>query len=152
MSNCHEPNNPLPCDRLSRQIKFDIQDNRFKRQGKFLDCLPACQEIIRQHKSILFFPEGTRSATGTLQPFKLGLGMLAVKLNVPIVPTLVQGTYRALPKGKYLPKRYPIRVTFGSPVKCDRYLLTHNLGHERQIYREIVNAVALEVQNLAIAV
>lgn len=120
----------------------------FKRQGKFLDCLPACQEIIRQHKSILFFPEGTRSATGTLQPFKLGLGMLAVKLNVPIVPTLVQGTYRALPKGKYLPKRYPIRVTFGSPVKCDRYLLTHNLGNERQIYREIVNAVALEVQNL----
>ena len=36
----------------------------FKRRGKFLDCLPACQEVIEQKKSILFFPEGTRSING----------------------------------------------------------------------------------------
>ena len=120
----------------------------FKRRGKFLDCLPACQEIIKQHKSILFFPEGTRSVTGALQPFKLGIGILAMKLNVPIIPAYVRGTYEAMPKDKHFPKKFPVRVTFGFPLEFDRDRLSNNSISDRIIYQNIVRDVYAAVQKL----
>lgn len=122
----------------------------FKRRGNFLDCLPACQEVIKQRKSILFFPEGTRSVTGTLQPLKLGIGILAIALDVPLVPAFVRGTYQALPKGKYLPKRYPIQVTFGSPLEFNHLRLDGGKSDRanRQIYHTIADDVFFAIQKL----
>ncbi|MFM7423427.1 MAG: lysophospholipid acyltransferase family protein, partial [Elainella sp.] len=66
---------------------------------------------------ILIFPEGTRSQTGELQEFQPGLGLLALQLQVPIVPVYLEGTYQALPKGQLLPQRHPIQVSFGQPLE-----------------------------------
>jgi 1-acyl-sn-glycerol-3-phosphate acyltransferase len=120
----------------------------FKRRGNFLDCLPTCQEVIARQQSILFFPEGTRSKTGQLQPLKLGLGILVMKLKVPVVPVHVRGTYQALPKGKVFPKKYPIQVCFGSPLDFRHYLSTHDSINHHQIYRELVNHVYIAIQEL----
>ena len=119
----------------------------FKRRGNFLDCLPACQEVVKQRKSILFFPEGTRSVTGTLQPLKLGIGVLAIALDVPVVPAYVRGTYQALPKGNYLPKRYPIQVIFGSPLEF-KHLRLERGKSDRKIYQSIVRDVYAAIQEL----
>jgi long-chain acyl-CoA synthetase len=88
----------------------------FDREGDFLEGLRLCREVIGQGRSLLIFPEGTRSHTGEMLPFKAGVGVLAVELGLPIIPTAIEGTYQALPKGKALPRRHPIRVTFGAPV------------------------------------
>lgn len=120
----------------------------FKRRGKFLDCLPACQEVIGQKKPILFFPEGTRSTNGRLQPLKLGIGILAIKLNVPIVPTYIQGTFQALPKGKRFPKKCSLEVTFGSPLESDRYLSLDNSCSDRYIYQSIARDVYVAIGQL----
>jgi long-chain acyl-CoA synthetase len=88
----------------------------FDREGDFLEGLRLCREAIGQGRSLLIFPEGTRSQTGELLPFKAGVGVLAVELGLPIVPTAVLGTYQALPKGRAVPRRHPIRVVFGPPV------------------------------------
>ncbi len=120
----------------------------FNRRGQFLDCLPTCQEVIARQQAILFFPEGTRSETGQLQPLKLGLGILVMKLKVPVVPVHIQGTYRALPKGKVFPKKYPIRVSFGSPLEFKHYLTIDNVSDDHQIYREIVSDVYVAIQKL----
>src|SRR3990172_2764725 len=88
----------------------------FDREGDFLQGLRLCRETIAAGRSLFVFPHGTPSPTGQLQPFKAGVGVLAVELGIPIVPIAIEGTYVALPPGKVLPRRHPIRVTFGPPV------------------------------------
>ena len=63
--------------------------------------------------SILVYPEGTRSTTGALGPFRSGIGLLAVELGAPVVPIGVTGTYEAFPKGSNRPRRSAITVRFG---------------------------------------
>ncbi len=53
---------------------------------------------VRERVSILFFAEGTRSASGALMPFKKGAALLAVQAQVPLVPIAVAGTREILPK------------------------------------------------------
>lgn len=58
-----------------------------------------CREILQQEKvSVMIFPEGTRSPTADLLPFKDGAFRLAIEAGVPILPMVVHGTGTALPK------------------------------------------------------
>ena len=65
---------------------------------------------------LVLFPEGTRSATGELQPFKDGLSFFGGRLRVPVVPCWIDGTFRALPRGAGWPRPGRLRVAFGLPV------------------------------------
>lgn len=57
-----------------------------------------CQEILRQHVPVIIFPEGTRTTTGEMLPFKDGAFRLAIDAGVPVLPLMVRGTRTALPK------------------------------------------------------
>jgi 1-acyl-sn-glycerol-3-phosphate acyltransferase len=57
-----------------------------------------CENLLDQKCSIFFFPEGTRSKTGLLKPFKPGAFILAQKKKVPIQPIVINNTKDALPK------------------------------------------------------
>lgn len=112
----------------------------FDRLGDFEAGMDLCRVALRSGDPLLIFPEGTRSPDGLLQPFKAGLGQLALSLDVPIVPARIDGTHAALPKGATLPRRRRVRVTFGAPV--DPASLVTDLGalpYERS--REVVEAV-----------
>lgn len=91
----------------------------FDRTANPLEGLRIAAAILQVGYPLLIFPEGTRSVTGKLQPFKPGLGLLAVETGVPVVPALIEGTFEALPKGRLLPKRSKVIVTFGEPVKAE---------------------------------
>ena len=83
---------------------------------EFLQDLRAANEVMARHNGLLIFPEGTRSLDGNLQPFKPGvLSLLIYGPNVPVIPTYIEGTYHALPKGQNLPKKHPVRIIFGEP-------------------------------------
>jgi 1-acyl-sn-glycerol-3-phosphate acyltransferase len=70
----------------------------------------------RAGDSFLMFPEGTRSMTGELLPFKMGAFLLAVRAQVPIVPVAIAGADRAMRKGSPLIWPTTVRVHFGEPV------------------------------------
>lgn len=72
--------------------------------------------VLRNGKSLCIFPEGGRTYDGALQPFKKGIGILSKGLDVPLVPTLIEGTYDVLPRGAIWPRFRKIRVTFGRPI------------------------------------
>ncbi|MBW2672702.1 MAG: 1-acyl-sn-glycerol-3-phosphate acyltransferase, partial [Deltaproteobacteria bacterium] len=61
--------------------------------------LEAAGEKIRAGSSVIFFPEGTRSANGKLQAFKKGGFVIALEAKVPILPVTVVGGKEILPKG-----------------------------------------------------
>jgi 1-acyl-sn-glycerol-3-phosphate acyltransferase len=77
------------------------------------------KEAVKRLKNgelIVIFPEGGRSETGELGEAKRGIGMIAGLSRVPIVPTLIKGSDKALPLGAKWIKRAKITVIFGNPI------------------------------------
>jgi 1-acyl-sn-glycerol-3-phosphate acyltransferase len=64
----------------------------------------------------ILFPEGTRSRTGEMAPFKPGLGRLVAGTNIPIVPCYLNGTFSALPASGTVPRWKKISVHVGKPL------------------------------------
>jgi 1-acyl-sn-glycerol-3-phosphate acyltransferase len=65
---------------------------------------------------VVFFPEGSRSDDGSLQPFKEGLSFFAEQLGLPVVPAWIGGTHALLPKGAGWPRPGRITVAVGPPL------------------------------------
>jgi len=65
---------------------------------------------------LLVFPEGTRTENGTIGRMKPGIGMLAERAAVPIVPVLIDGAYEVWPKGSRIPRFGRITMIFGKPL------------------------------------
>jgi long-chain acyl-CoA synthetase len=71
--------------------------------------------------NVLIYPEGQLNrSTEKLQPLKAGAGMLAVEMQVPVVPMIITGTKRILPPDTLWPRaRGVAQVRFGSPLHFD---------------------------------
>ncbi|MBZ0255028.1 1-acyl-sn-glycerol-3-phosphate acyltransferase, partial [bacterium] len=98
------------------------------------------KEQIRKKKNLIIFPEGTRSIDGSIHKFKPGLGYMAKKLDVPIVPVYIHGTYFCLPKGKNVPKAGRVEVSIGSPILSNsswRQLKNQDLSN--YVHAQIIN-------------
>jgi 1-acyl-sn-glycerol-3-phosphate acyltransferase len=74
---------------------------------------------LRDGNSFLIFPEGTRSKTGELQPFKKGGFIMAIKGKSAIVPMAIQGTRTAMRKGSLIIKPITVSVRIGPPIEVD---------------------------------
>jgi 1-acyl-sn-glycerol-3-phosphate acyltransferase len=75
-----------------------------------------CQ-LLQEGKKIVVFPEGERSATGELQSIKSGIAMLALRMQCPIIPVYISGTFEAWPKHSRWPKLgSSIICVFGQPI------------------------------------
>lgn len=81
----------------------------------------AGRKIVEEQSSAVVFPEGTRSLTGDLRPFKKGPFIMAIESGVPIVPTVIDGTFGILPKRGFRIRPSPITVWFGEPVDTRRF-------------------------------
>ncbi len=66
---------------------------------------------------LIVFPEGGISPSRELRPFHRGAAMLAARAGAPIIPVAIQGTAEALPLGRMLPRRRPITVRIGTPIR-----------------------------------
>lgn len=73
-------------------------------------------ELLRSGNSFLIFPEGTRSRSGNLLPFKKGGFIMAIEAQVPIVPVAVQGGRAAMRKGSRLVRPVRVSVRVGEPI------------------------------------
>lgn len=78
---------------LNRYVKLKRGDKESIEQ-----MMKDCEVRLAEGSSVFFFPEGTRSFDGNIKSFKLGAFQLAHKMKVPILPIVVSGTNKALPK------------------------------------------------------
>ncbi|MQF82817.1 hypothetical protein FIM02_01490, partial [SAR202 cluster bacterium AD-802-E10_MRT_200m] len=120
----------------------------FDRQGHGIESLGLALGLIRRNHSLLYFPEGGRSANGEIRPFKSGIGMLAMEAKVPVIPTYIDGTFQVLPKGRSLIKRHPVRVQFGPPIDVDSILIDFDKSSPNDISRRIAMEIQRSVEAL----
>jgi 1-acyl-sn-glycerol-3-phosphate acyltransferase len=99
---------------------FDLAGFVPLQRGKPEQSLPAIDgaaQALRDGNSFLIFPEGTRSRTGELLPFKKGGFILALKGQSPVVPIAISGSRSAMRKGSPLIYPVTVRVRIGEPVE-----------------------------------
>jgi len=73
-------------------------------------------DILEDGFSVLIFPEGRRSQDGTVDRFRPGIGMIASRLAVPVVPVRIDGLQNVLPPGWRMARPGRVRVVFGKPL------------------------------------
>lgn len=103
--------------RMSRYIPVVRGDRR-----SVVEMMKLCEQSLKDGMPVLFFPEGTRSKDGRLQPFKDGAFALAMRAGVPVYPVALTGTGDTLPKhGLRLRNRMEARVEVLDPLYPERF-------------------------------
>ena len=76
-------------------------------------------ELLSEGTSVLIFPEGRRTQTGAIDTFQPGIGMIAARLHVPIVPVRIEGVDRILHRAWHMARPGRARVAFGAPLRLE---------------------------------
>lgn len=105
----------------------------------------AAKVLALGERSVLIYPEGTRSMTGEMQEFKDGAALLAIKAGLPILPAAVVGTNHVLPSKGVVIRPAQVELRIGEPVETaglsakDRDRLTREIEQRvRQLQRRTV--------------
>jgi 1-acyl-sn-glycerol-3-phosphate acyltransferase len=85
------------------------------------------------------FPEGTRGGYARLRKIHSGIGLIAAKSKVPVLPAYIEGSDHVLPPGAKWPRRKLVKVTIGAPL----------IFPENQSYPEMANQIMQGVLALA---
>jgi 1-acyl-sn-glycerol-3-phosphate acyltransferase len=88
-----------------------------------LRSIDAGAASIRAGNSFMIFPEGTRSKTGALLPFKKGGFIMAIKAQAPIVPVAAQGGRDAMRHGSWIIRPVTVSIRIGDPIETAGYRL-----------------------------
>ncbi len=88
----------------------------FDRKGGLRQAIRQAGDVLERGRTVLIFPEGTRSPDGRIQEFKPVIGHLALNYGVDILPVYLGGTREALPKGGSVPVRRDISARIGPPL------------------------------------
>ena len=100
--------------------------------------LSKAKDLLKQGKSIIVFPEGTRTKDGTLGNFKRGSLFIAFETGAPVVPIAISGSYRVMPRGSLLISPTKIKVNIGKPI---------HLGKIEDAKREHYDEALAKVRN-----
>jgi 1-acyl-sn-glycerol-3-phosphate acyltransferase len=100
------------------------------------------RKLQEERAIFIIFPEGGRSRTGSMMPFKHGLGMLVAETNVAVVPCGLAGTFEALPPHRKLPRPVTIKLLIGDAVGFA------STANDRTGWSQIAQSVESAVRNL----
>ncbi len=91
------------------------------RDGSDVAAIKNVLRALSASRALVVFPEGTRSADGQLQPPKAGVGLIACRAQVPVVPARIFNSHRALGRDQALRLGTPVSVVYGRPLVPTEY-------------------------------
>ena len=105
-----------------------------------VEAMERCRRTLQQRVSVMMFPEGTRSRTTELLPFKDGAFRLAIEAGVPMLPLALSGTRSALPKADWRFGRSVAEVRVLEPVETAGLTLADVPALKERVREMIVRA------------
>ena len=101
----------------------------------------AARDRLTGGVSVLFFPEGSRSFDGELQPFERGGFLLAIKSGLPVVPVSIDGSLAVQMRGKLTVRPGTIRVRYGEPIDPTTFGVRGRRELEELVRRKILEGL-----------
>ncbi|MFD1660038.1 lysophospholipid acyltransferase family protein [Streptomyces caeni] len=102
--------------------------------------------VLRRGELLGIYPEGTRSHDGRLYKGKVGVAVMALKAQVPVVPCAMIGTFEAQPPGKVIPSLSPVVIRFGKPLDFSRYA---GMENEKAVLRAVTDEIMYAILSLS---
>jgi len=93
-----------------------------KRKSADISAIKEAMKRVKQGGAIGLFPEGTRQTSEVPERAEAGVGFLAAKLEVPVLPAFIKGAQNALPKGSKFLRPAKVTVFFGTPVLFNKQM------------------------------
>jgi 1-acyl-sn-glycerol-3-phosphate acyltransferase len=106
----------IPVFGVAMRAAGHVVIDRSNRERAMQSLREAGERIRHTPAAVVIFPEGTRSRTGRLQPFKKGAFLLAIESGVAIVPAACTGAYEIMPPGAFRLRPRPIHVHSLPPI------------------------------------
>jgi len=117
----------------------------FDRERAQLESLEDALAELAQGRSVLMFPEGTRSADGEIHEFKSGAGFLALRSRCDVLPVLIRGTHTVMGKGSLVPRRRPVEVRIGRAITASELRELAASSEGAGAYRKIADLMRTAV-------
>ncbi|MER5470724.1 lysophospholipid acyltransferase family protein [Streptomyces sp. NPDC002935] len=102
--------------------------------------------VLRKDELLGIYPEGTRSHDGRLYKGKVGVAVMALRAQAPVIPCAMIGTFEAQPPGRKLPRIHPVVIRFGKPLDFSRYA---GMESEKAILRAITDEIMYAILSLS---
>lgn len=119
---------------LPRRLWFVMAEDQFEKPllrsfSRLMDVIPVragaafrlgpirkCLTVLKRDHVVAIFPEGRRSSTGTLLPPMPGVGVLAARAGVPVIPVAIAGTRETFPLGRRFPRPGKVSLFVGEAL------------------------------------
>lgn len=102
--------------------------------------------VLRKGELLGIYPEGTRSHDGRLYKGKVGVAVMALRAQAPVIPCAMIGTFEAQPPGRKLPRIHPVTIRFGKPLDFSRYA---GMEGEKAVLRAITDEIMYAILSLS---
>jgi 1-acyl-sn-glycerol-3-phosphate acyltransferase len=126
--------------KATNQLRMDREGPRAAQ-----DTLEAALALLQEGKLFGIYPEGTRSPDGRLYRGRPGVGWLALRSGLPVIPVALAGTRQVLPPGRVIPRPGRIEVKIGKPLDIAPELLDAPPGRARRLITDQVMAAIGEL-------
>lgn len=124
------------CLRRTGQIAIDRANTRGFAEG----LKKATEALTRDHRSVLFFPAGTRAATG-VGHFKDGAAYFAIRARLPVVPVGLTGTARAMARGSVRIYGATVELNLGNPIPTADLTVAARASLTKQLQEEVLSII-----------
>ncbi len=136
----HPPRNWFFLKRWWEQLQYMLIAALFNvfslpQRAKYREAFRYAGELADHGYSVVIFPEGRRTQTGEMSPFRSGIGLLATQLNLPIIPMRIDGLFPFKIGKKHYAPPYAVQVRIGDPVRFEP------TGDPEKIAKQLQNIV-----------
>ena len=126
----------IPVFGLAWRAAGHISIDRGNRESAAQSLRKAGQQMREQKSVVVIFAEGTRSRSGRLQPFKKGAFVLAAETGIPVIPTVVTGSYDIMRPDTFIVRPATIHVYFEPPIPAQGSSVDALMQRTRAVFVE----------------
>jgi long-chain acyl-CoA synthetase len=137
----HPPKEVFFLERWRQQLRYALLVTFFNvfslpQRARYRESFRFAGDMADQGYSVVIFPEGKRTETGEMNPFRSGIGLLATHLNLPVIPMRIDGLFPFKAEKRHYAPPGAIQVRIGNPIKF------HPDSDPEEIAKELQKKVA----------